>query len=147
MSVPSQPSEPQRRSSALGAGTPRPASPDPILTPPLIPPAELPDDAELEEREDGPAPTQETPAPRRPRLGQPPRGKRLARPPDNASPGLTAEQRLLLLDTWRRSGLPAGDFAALVGPDTPYLAEVQAPTPARRNSPLLDRGNSRPHCC
>jgi hypothetical protein len=28
---------------------------------------------------------------------------------------LTAEQRLLLLDTWRRSGLPAGDFAVLVG--------------------------------
>src|SRR6516164_10267585 len=24
-------------------------------------------------------------------------------------------QRLLLLDTWQRSGLPAGDFAALVG--------------------------------
>ena len=28
---------------------------------------------------------------------------------------LTAEQRLLLLDTWQRSGLPAGDFAPLVG--------------------------------
>jgi transposase InsO family protein len=28
---------------------------------------------------------------------------------------LTAQQRLLLLDTWQRSGLPAGDFAALVG--------------------------------
>jgi transposase InsO family protein len=28
---------------------------------------------------------------------------------------LTAEQRLLLLDTWKRSGLPAGDFASLVG--------------------------------
>jgi len=27
----------------------------------------------------------------------------------------TAEQRLLLLDTWQRSGLPAGDFAGLVG--------------------------------
>jgi len=29
--------------------------------------------------------------------------------------GLTPERRLLLLDTWRRSGLPAGDFAALIG--------------------------------
>jgi transposase InsO family protein len=29
--------------------------------------------------------------------------------------GISTEQRLLLLDTWRRSGLPAGDFAALVG--------------------------------
>jgi transposase len=28
---------------------------------------------------------------------------------------LTGTQRLLLLDTWRRSGLPAGDFAPLVG--------------------------------
>ena len=28
---------------------------------------------------------------------------------------LTPEQRLLILDTWRRSGLPAGDFGALVG--------------------------------
>ena len=28
---------------------------------------------------------------------------------------LKPEQRLLILDTWRRSGLPAGDFAALVG--------------------------------
>lgn len=28
---------------------------------------------------------------------------------------LTPEQRLLLLDTWQRSGLPAGEFAALVG--------------------------------
>jgi transposase InsO family protein len=29
--------------------------------------------------------------------------------------GLTGEQRLLILDTWRRSGLPAGDFAELLG--------------------------------
>ena len=28
---------------------------------------------------------------------------------------MTPEQRLLLLDTWQRSGLPAGDFAPLVG--------------------------------
>jgi transposase InsO family protein len=28
---------------------------------------------------------------------------------------VTPEQRVLLLDTWQRSGLPAGDFAALVG--------------------------------
>src|SRR5208283_1564996 len=30
-------------------------------------------------------------------------------------PAMTPEQRLLVLDTWLRSGLPAGDFAALVG--------------------------------
>ena len=28
---------------------------------------------------------------------------------------LTVEQRILILDTWRRSGLPATDFAPLVG--------------------------------
>jgi transposase InsO family protein len=42
------------------------------------------------------------------------RGKRLVLPGEKP-PALTAEQRLLLLDTWQRSGLPAGDFAALVG--------------------------------
>jgi transposase InsO family protein len=43
------------------------------------------------------------------------RGKRLVKPELVAPPNLSAEQKLLLLDTWRRSGLPAGDFAALVG--------------------------------
>src|SRR5262245_45276516 len=42
------------------------------------------------------------------------RGRRLVKPAESAAP-LTPEQRLLVLDTWRRSGLPAGDFAALVG--------------------------------
>jgi len=28
---------------------------------------------------------------------------------------MTPERRLLILDTWRRSGMPAGDFAVLVG--------------------------------
>ena len=44
------------------------------------------------------------------------RGPRLAKPqPIGKSPTLTPEQRLLVLDTWRRSGLPASDFADLVG--------------------------------
>jgi hypothetical protein len=42
-------------------------------------------------------------------------GRRLVKKDSPAPPPLTAEQRLLLLDTWRRSGLPAGDFAAMVG--------------------------------
>jgi transposase InsO family protein len=42
------------------------------------------------------------------------RGRRLVKPSAPTTP-LTAEQRLLLLDTWRRSGLPAADFAALIG--------------------------------
>jgi transposase len=48
----------------------------------------------------------------RPRGRRP--GKRLVVPEDKP-PALTPEQRLLLLDTWQRSKLPAGDFAALVG--------------------------------
>jgi len=41
------------------------------------------------------------------------RARRLAKAAE--ADGLTGAQRLLLLDTWRRSGLPAGDFAPLVG--------------------------------
>jgi transposase InsO family protein len=43
------------------------------------------------------------------------RCKALARPEQGKVPLLKPEQRLLLLDTWLRSGLPAGDFAGLVG--------------------------------
>jgi transposase len=43
------------------------------------------------------------------------RGKRLVKKEATRAAPLTPEQRLLLLDTWRRSGLPAGDFGALVG--------------------------------
>jgi transposase InsO family protein len=42
------------------------------------------------------------------------RGRRLVKPGEPTPPP-TAQQRLLLLDTWQRSKLPAGDFAALVG--------------------------------
>ncbi|MBY0230954.1 MAG: DDE-type integrase/transposase/recombinase [Gemmataceae bacterium] len=49
-------------------------------------------------------------------LHSPRPGQRLAKPaPKPPSTGLTYEQRLLVLDLWRRSGLPAGDFAPLVG--------------------------------
>jgi transposase InsO family protein len=50
-----------------------------------------------------------------PRLQQPRRGRRLARPDVQPVTKLSFHQRLLLLDAWRRSGLPAGDFAPLVG--------------------------------
>jgi transposase InsO family protein len=42
------------------------------------------------------------------------RGKRLVLPTPEGGRNFSPEQRLLILDTWRRSGLPAGDFAALV---------------------------------
>ena len=44
----------------------------------------------------------------------PRRGTALGRLPATEV-GFTPEQRLLVLDAWRRSGLPAGDFAPLVG--------------------------------
>jgi transposase InsO family protein len=43
------------------------------------------------------------------------RGRRLVRPEEVERAPLTGEQRLWILDTWKRSGLPAGDFAPLVG--------------------------------
>ena len=43
------------------------------------------------------------------------RGRRLAKKPEEPASPLTAEQRLLVLDAWQRSGLPARDFAPLVG--------------------------------
>ena len=43
------------------------------------------------------------------------KGKRLVRKEDLTRSALSPEQRLLILDTWRRSGLAARDFAALVG--------------------------------
>jgi len=42
------------------------------------------------------------------------RGRRLVKPVAKPEP-LSPEQRLLVLDTWQRSGLPASDFAAMIG--------------------------------
>src|SRR5262249_7691106 len=57
----------------------------------------------------------ENPLADRPRLQSGPRrGRRLVKKDQAKPPVIAAEQRLLLLDR-RRSGLPAGDFAALVG--------------------------------
>jgi transposase InsO family protein len=43
------------------------------------------------------------------------RGKRLVKKSEEPRKTVTPEQKLLLLDTWKRSGLPAKDFGALVG--------------------------------
>jgi transposase-like protein len=53
-------------------------------------------------------------APRR-TARRPRKGRQLRSPEEVKRHTFTPEQRLLLLDTWRRSGLPGGDFAALVG--------------------------------
>jgi len=43
-----------------------------------------------------------------------PRGRSLVKP-DEVRQAFSPHERLLILDTWQRSGLPAGDFAPLVG--------------------------------
>ena len=50
-----------------------------------------------------------------PLLGGRRKGRRLVRREETPRTPFTPEQRLLILDTWQRSGLPAGDFATLVG--------------------------------
>jgi transposase len=87
---------------------PTPPQPDPAAWGDAGPP-----DADLPPP-DPDAPPDE-PARERPRLQQPVRGRRLAPKVASLASPLTPEQRLLVLDAWRRSGLPAGDFAPLVG--------------------------------
>src|SRR5262245_50619182 len=50
-----------------------------------------------------------------PNLKARPRRGRLLKPEDARGLNFTPEQRLMILDTWQRSKLPAGDFAPLVG--------------------------------
>jgi transposase len=57
---------------------------------------------------------------------------------------LTAEQRLLLLDTWLRSGLPAGDFAALVGLSKHTLYDWKRKFQAEGPAGLVDRPRGSP---
>jgi transposase-like protein len=49
------------------------------------------------------------------RAGSPRRGRRLARPEEAKATFYNSQQRLMILDCWQRSGLPAKDFAPLVG--------------------------------
>jgi len=66
------------------------------------------------------------------------RGRRLVKPAEPRPP-LTAEQRLLLFDTWRRSELPAADFAALVGLSRHTLYEWKRKFAAHGPGGLMDR--------
>jgi transposase InsO family protein len=87
----------------------------------------------------------EPPAPHEvPRLQHPTKGRRLVKPPCTPTPTLTAQQRLLLLDTWRRSGLPAGDFAPLVGVSKHTLYEWKRRFEADGPAGLMDRPRGAP---
>lgn len=60
--------------------------------------------------------SQQSPAPRRRK-----KGKQTRSPEELRTRSFTPEQRLLILDSWQRSKLPAGDFAPLVGVSTAAL--------------------------
>ena len=103
---------------------PAPAAEVPAESPvqPTAPPVEDGPPDELAETadslgDDEPFPEEPFEETRRPRLMGTGKGKgrRLVKPEEPPQPAMTPEQRLLILDTWLRSGLPAGDFAGLVG--------------------------------
>jgi transposase len=71
------------------------------------------------------------------------RGRRLVKPAE-PTPALTAQQRLLLLDTWRRSGLPAADFAALVGLSKHTLYDWKRKFATQGPGGLMDRPRGGP---
>ena len=72
------------------------------------------------------------------------RGRRLVKPDATRGTPLTAAQRLLLLDTWQRSGLPAGDFAALVGLSKHTLYAWKKAFDAQGPAGLMDRPRGAP---
>lgn len=85
--------------------------PPPSFRQPAVEPAA----AELPTDEAWSGPASEVELPRRPLGWNGKRqGRRLVRP-DEVRPAFSPHERLLILDTWQRSGLPAGDFAPLVG--------------------------------
>ena len=71
------------------------------------------------------------------------RSPRLAQPAE-AAPAITPQQRLLLLDTWQRSGLPAGDFADLVGINKTTLLGWQRRFDAEGPAGLMDKPKGVP---
>ena len=78
------------------------------------------------------------------RAGKPPYGRRLVKPEPTPRPaGATPEQKLLLLDTWKRSGLPAGDFGALVGVSKQTLYAWKARFEKEGPAGLMDQTRGR----
>jgi transposase InsO family protein len=72
------------------------------------------------------------------------RGRRLVKKSEAPPPTFTAEQRLLLLDTWERSKLPAGDFAAMVGVSKHTLYQWKKKFDAQGPAGLMDRPKGGP---
>jgi transposase InsO family protein len=74
-----------------------------------------------------------------PRLQHGRRGRRLVEKPLAKTDPVSPKQRLLLLDTWLRSGLAAADFAALVGLSKHTLQTWKRKFDAEGPGGLLDR--------
>lgn len=73
------------------------------------------------------------------RPGSPWRGRRTVLAEEaGPQPQLTPQQRLLVLDTWMKSGLPAGDFAPLVGVSKHTLYEWKRRFEADGPAGLMD---------
>jgi transposase InsO family protein len=79
-----------------------------------------------------------------PRLSQGHGGRRLVKPEPVTTPPLTPQQRLLLLDIWQRSGLPAADFGALVGLSKHTLYAWKKRFDAAGPAGLMDRPRGGP---
>ena len=74
-----------------------------------------------------------------PRLRPMKKGQRLVKKPAPPKLQISPEQRLLILDTWRRSGLPAGDFATLVGVSKHTLSAWKKRFEEQGPAGLMDR--------
>jgi transposase InsO family protein len=74
----------------------------------------------------------------------PGRSPRSLRPAAEPGPAITPEQRLLLLDTWQRSGLPAADFADLVGVHKATLLGWKRRFEAAGPAGLMDKPRGAP---
>lgn len=79
------------------------------------------------------------------RQGAPRRGRRTALPEDiGPQTPLTPAQRLLVLDSWMKSGLPAGDFAPLVGVSKHTLYVWKSRFEAEGPAGLMDKQRGGP---
>src|SRR5688572_24501867 len=88
-----------------------PTAPLPLSSPPAASSASLGGESEAGDAAGGFAAEDRHPSPR-------PAARRYGRrlvPAEQQPPTFTPQQRLLILDAWQRSGLPARDFAPLVG--------------------------------
>ncbi len=128
---------PRKDAPEFGEETPLARSePEPRAAEP--PPKEPPD-----EPADEPADEDAGPPPL-PRLAARRRGRRLVRKPEVVRGPLSPEQRLLILDTWRRSGLSAADFSTLVGLSKHTLYGWKKRFESRGPEGLLDKPRGGP---